>query len=288
MALPGLLAILCAAAGFLFFLARRRRRPEELPEAVMATAPGIPSGSVPAAAGVASAAAAGGIPTVATAAPAAGVAGVAALAARRRHSTAVPAAPPPDVASAAADEPPTLVPEDEAVPLVRPDEANMPRWRRPSLKQARFASERLPSSPAPSLAFAAAAAGGAERRYIRYDLVRLGDAPDEIKSREVGQLQANDQVEVVERRGNWVLVRTPLGIEGWLHRTTLGDVVGAPEPVDAVLPDEADEVSPLDALTMARTATPAPSPPATAPGEPRAKPARTRRTAARRSSTAAG
>jgi hypothetical protein len=222
--------------------------------------------------------------------PAAGVTppAVAAVAAARRHSTPVPAAPLVVATSPTAEEPPILVPDDEAAPYVRPDEANMPRWRRPSLKEARFASERLPSAPAPSLAFAAAAAGGAERRYIRYDLVRLGDVPDEIKSREVGQLQANDQVEVVERRGNWVLVRTPLGVEGWLHRTTLGDVVGAAEPLDAGQAADTDGASPLDAVTRARTATAEPPPQAPTPDESTPKRGRARRTAARRSSTAAG
>ena len=271
-ALPALLALLCGAAGFLFFLARRRRRPGDLPDAVAgeATAPG----SAPAAAGVA---------------PAAAVAAAAIVAAPRRHSTAVPAAPPVEIAPNTAEEPPALTPEDEAVPFVRPDEANMPRWRRPSLKEARFASERAPSAPAPSLAFAAAAATGAERRFIRYDLVRLGDAPDEIKSREVGQLQANDQVEVVERRGNWVLVRTPVGVEGWLHRTTLGDVVGASEPPsEDAAADDAAAVSALDALTKARALPAEPAPEASPPAEPTPKRGRARRPAAPRSSTAAG
>ena len=99
--------------------------------------------------------------------------------------------------------------------LVEPSgEALMPRWRRPSLKTARSASPRVAPAPSPAMTFAAAPSTGLERRLVRYDLVALTDIPDEIQGAQVGQLQANDEVEITGRRGAWVQVRTPLGGRG--------------------------------------------------------------------------
>jgi hypothetical protein len=63
---------------------------------------------------------------------------------------------------------------------------------------------------------------GIQRSVVRYDFVHLTDAPDELRGAPVGELRAGDEVEIVERRGVWVYVRTPLDGEGWIHRTTLG------------------------------------------------------------------
>ena len=284
--LPGLLVILCAGAGLLLFVARRRRRSE--PAAELATVTPDPSSP---------AHAANTAPNVGVAAAAAVVTATGTRVAPRPHSSPLPAAPrataPPATVPLAAsvsqadEEPSTLLTDDEPLPTVRADEANMPRWRRPSLKAARFASERVPNAPAPNLVFAAAAATDVERRLVRYDLVRLGDAPDEVKSREVGQLQANDQVEVLERRGNWLRVRTPVGVEGWLHRTTLGDVVG---PAAAAPPDvtaDAADGSTLDALLRDRSAAAAATT-LPAQGDAPSKRQKPRRQASRRSSPAAG
>ena len=127
------------------------------------------------------------------------------------------------------------------------DEAHMPRWRRPSLKAARYAS----GVPGQSwqLAFAAASEAGVERRLVRYDLVRLYDQPDEIRSQQVGELQANDEVEVLDKRAGWLLVRTPIGSEGWVHRTTLGPAIEDAAPAEP----SADDM-PLAAAAMASVA----------------------------------
>ncbi len=100
----------------------------------------------------------------------------------------------------------------------------MPRWRRPSLRAARMASERAPAPAAVPLAFGDRAADGAERARIRYQLVRLTDEPDEIRSTQIAQLVAGDEVEVLERRAAWARVRTPMGVEGWVPKMTLGAV----------------------------------------------------------------
>ena len=107
----------------------------------------------------------------------------------------------------------------------------MPRWRRPSLKTARYETPKIAALPAPAMTFARATSSGLERRVVRYDLVALNDIPDEIRGVPVGQLQANDEVELLERRGAWVQVRTPLGAEGWIHRTTLQSPEDTPASV---------------------------------------------------------
>ena len=72
---------------------------------------------------------------------------------------------------------------------------------------------------------------GRERRVIRYRVVRLLDAPDELRSAEIGQLDQGDEVQLLERSGVYWLVLCPDGRQGWLHKMTLGEIVtdGAPQ-----------------------------------------------------------
>jgi hypothetical protein len=115
-----------------------------------------------------------------------------------------------------------------AVLAAPPDlEASMPRWRRPSLQAARKADPTRYVSTSPSLRFdvADASAIGYERRLIRYRVVRLLDAPDELRAVEIGQLDLDDEVQLLEKSGAYWLVRTPDGRQGWLHKMTLGEVV---------------------------------------------------------------
>ena len=113
-----------------------------------------------------------------------------------------------------------------------PDESNLPRWRRPSLMAARK------GAPAPTTAEEAAtrltfdrglveADARREHRRIRYRMVRLSDAPDEIRSNELGRLDRGDEVELLENVGAYWKVRVPTGQVGWVHRMTLGDPVSA-------------------------------------------------------------
>ena len=104
----------------------------------------------------------------------------------------------------------------------------MPRWRRPSLLEARKTDPaRTPHTNQP-LSFDGGivnAAEGYERRMIRYRVVRLLDAPDEFRSADIGQLDQGDEVQLIERSGTYWLVLCPDGRQGWLHKMTLGDVV---------------------------------------------------------------
>jgi hypothetical protein len=70
-----------------------------------------------------------------------------------------------------------------------------------------------------------AAVTGMERRLIRYRLVSLLSAPDEVRGVEIGVLDEGDEVVLLEKRGTYWRVLCPDGREGWLHKMTLGDVV---------------------------------------------------------------
>jgi hypothetical protein len=107
-------------------------------------------------------------------------------------------------------------------------ESLMPRWRRPSLLQARKADPIRDNTPAPRLTFDKALTGpldGRERRVIRYRVVRLLDAPDELRGTEIGYLDQGDEVQLIEKQGAYWLVLSPDGQQGWLHKMVLGDTI---------------------------------------------------------------
>jgi hypothetical protein len=115
-------------------------------------------------------------------------------------------------------------------------ELQLPRWRRPSLLQARKADPLRTGAVAPRLAFDSGFTGalaGNERRLVRYTVVRLLDAPDELRGNEIGILGEGDEVELLEKQGVYWLVGCPDGGRGWIHQMTLGNVVGQPALPDA-------------------------------------------------------
>jgi hypothetical protein len=131
-------------------------------------------------------------------------------------------------------------------------EAGMPRWRRPSLLQARKADPTRSVASSNRMSFdngVVGAAEGRERRTIRYAVVRLLDAPDELRSAEIGQLDRGDEVQLIERSGSYWLVLCPDGRQGWLHKMTLGEIVSDAPPI-AYARDVDDDV--LTAFLTAR------------------------------------
>ena len=118
------------------------------------------------------------------------------------------------------------------MPGIPEDEIGMPRWRRPSLLEARKMDPgRSAVAAAAPLSFSRSAVGlveGRERRYIRYHVVGLLDIPDEVRGTEIGELARDDEVQLLERSGTYWRVLCPDGREGWIHKMTLGDVVGEP------------------------------------------------------------
>jgi hypothetical protein len=169
----------------------RRRRRDEADDAVMAAAAATGIGAVPDT-----------------------------LAAPATHSQASVAVEPIDgIAAAAGDD-------------VEPGEmeALMPRWRRPSLIQARKANPNRAVAPAHHLTFDEDPVGplnGCERRVVRYRVVRLLDVPDELRGAEIGCVDRGDEVQLLEKHGVYWLVLSPDGQQGWLHQMTLGGLVGA-------------------------------------------------------------
>ena len=116
-------------------------------------------------------------------------------------------------------------------PMADPESA-IPRWRRPSLLEARkHDPSRAPEpAPAPRLTFDSARAqpgDDLERRRIRYRVVRLLDSPDELVASEIGLLDEGDEVALCERSGSYWLVLCPDGSRGWVHRMVLGEVIDA-------------------------------------------------------------
>jgi hypothetical protein len=110
----------------------------------------------------------------------------------------------------------------------------MPRWRRPSLIEARKADPARTAPTSIRLSFdngAVDAVVGRERRVIRYSAVRLLDAPDELRSADIGHVDQGDEVQLLERSGAYWLVLCPDGRQGWLHKMTLGDVVSDAPPL---------------------------------------------------------
>lgn len=110
-------------------------------------------------------------------------------------------------------------------------EAHLPRWRRPSLMEARKADpirdhrEVAPMTFTAPAAALGAAVTGAERRRIRYRLVSLLDRPDELAGLPIGTLDQGDEVQLLEQSGAYWRVLCPTGQEGWIHRMTLGEAV---------------------------------------------------------------
>lgn len=115
-----------------------------------------------------------------------------------------------------------------ALPAPFDAEAALPRWRRPSLLEARKADPARVVIASPRMSFEQGRVEpveGLERRVIRYRVVRLLDAPDELLSVDIGQLDQGDEVQLLEKSGAYWLVLCPDGRQGWLHKMTLGDVV---------------------------------------------------------------
>lgn len=131
-------------------------------------------------------------------------------------------------------------------------EANMPRWRRPSLLEARHAdySRQAPTHRVPMLF--GEGSGEVDVRVVRYAVVPVLDRPDEVLGLQLSDLAAGDEVQVVGTSGAFIEVLCPNGDRGWVHRTTLGQrgAAGLTGNARGILRQEADDA--LTALLTAR------------------------------------
>jgi len=128
---------------------------------------------------------------------------------KRRRDEEPPA--PDSVLQAAAAAGLAVAPGSGFAPPVDP-ESLMPRWRRPSLMEARRTDPiRSPAPERPRMSFANAIvepSPTAERRRVRYAVTPLLDLPDEIRARRIGELADGDEI-LVEQRSGFVHVAHP-------------------------------------------------------------------------------
>ena len=102
-------------------------------------------------------------------------------------------------------------------------EANMPRWRRPSLLEARHADySRLAPVHRLPMRFGDEDNAAVDTRIVRYAVVPVLDRPDEVLGLRQGDLGSGDEVQVLGTSGAFIEVLCPSGDRGWVHRTTLG------------------------------------------------------------------
>jgi hypothetical protein len=121
-------------------------------------------------------------------------------------------------------------------------EANMPRWRRPSLLEARRADySRQVSAARTPMRFTDDQVYQFDVRIVRYAVVPLMDRPDELQGMRIGDLEAGDEVQVLSTQGAFLDVHCPNGERGFVHRTTL-------RPREAPMPAYAASESYEDAL----------------------------------------
>jgi len=156
--------------------------------------------------------------------------------------------------------PPTpLHPQPTAVEAMAPQvetapdpEKGMPRWRRPSLLEARHAdySRMAPSNHMP-MRFGDET-GEVDVRVVRYAVVPVLDRPDEVLGLRQCDLASGDEVQVMGASGTFLQVLCPNGDQGWVHRTTLGQrgSVGLSTDGRRVMRQDADDA--LTALLSAR------------------------------------
>ena len=101
-------------------------------------------------------------------------------------------------------------------------EANMPRWRRPSLLEARRSdySRQVPAARTP-MRFTDDQVYQFDVRIVRYAVVPLMDRPDELTGARIADLEAGDEVQVLSTQGAFLDIHCPNGERGFVHRTTL-------------------------------------------------------------------
>ena len=101
-------------------------------------------------------------------------------------------------------------------------EANMPRWRRPSLLEARRSdySRQVPAARTP-MRFTDDQIYQFDVRIVRYAVVPLMDRPDEFTGLRIADLESGDEVQVLSTQGAFLDIHCPNGERGFVHRTTL-------------------------------------------------------------------
>jgi hypothetical protein len=101
-------------------------------------------------------------------------------------------------------------------------EANMPRWRRPSLLEARRSDPtRYAQTHRVPMRFTDDQIYQFDVRIVRYAVVPVLDRPDEVHGMRVADLESGDEVQVLSALGTFLEIHCPNGERGYVHRTTL-------------------------------------------------------------------
>jgi hypothetical protein len=146
-------------------------------------------------------------------------------------------------------------------PATPDGEANVPRWLRASVREARFWTP--PREPAPhaarrhTLRLQEPVGESTTRLVVRYEHVDILDQPNEAYAHRLAGVGTGDEVEIVELADAWALIRTPDGVTGWLPTMTVGAAPVAPEPSEA--PPAAEEAGRSAARRTTRRRRSAPS-----------------------------
>ncbi|NJD26750.1 MAG: hypothetical protein FIA92_00445 [Chloroflexi bacterium] len=151
-----------------------------------------------------------GLVGVARRPPAAGAGGRAPRAAAAAAGAATEAGP---ASAVSAMNPATADPADP--------EALMPRWRRPSLLEARRADPTRALTRTHTARRFDDRRAEADLRVVRYAIVPLLDRPDEILGIRLADLGSGDEVEVITEHAAFLEVISATGERGWIHRTTV-------------------------------------------------------------------
>ena len=131
-------------------------------------------------------------------------------------------------------------------------EAGMPRWRRPSLLEARRSDPtRATGASRTPMRFGENMSSEVDVRVVRYAVVPVLDRPDEVLGLQQGDLGAGDEVQVVGGSGAFLEVLCPNGDRGFVHRTTLGGR-GSAGIQDGMRPPTQEADDALSALLTAR------------------------------------
>jgi hypothetical protein len=126
-------------------------------------------------------------------------------------------------------------------------EANVPRWRRPSLLEARRADPTLLAATARMpVRFGGPQSSEGDVRVVRYAVVPVLDRPDEVLGLRLTDLGQGDEVQVLGASGAFLEILCPNGDQGFVHRTVVGQRVESSYQVT----EEADDA--LTALLTAR------------------------------------
>jgi hypothetical protein len=108
---------------------------------------------------------------------------------------------------------------------VADDEAELPRWLRPSVREERVwtpAPPRYPQAESTQSTRFVAPGWDAANRHAVHARTALLNVPNEALSTPITAIERGDEVEILQARDAWLRVRTATGDEGWIQSSAIG------------------------------------------------------------------